>query len=124
MPGIQLLRFDGVPGRESGAEPGMANPAELVGRAISRPRLRGRASVGELGALEARSEFTANNDGGGGRLSKSKSAGPAFGTVLGSENTALGVETCRLGRELLRRLLSWVWSELLDPGEMGELGAI
>lgn len=55
IPGIQLLRFDGVPGRESGVEPGMANPAELEGRVMSRPLLRGRASVGELGALTARS---------------------------------------------------------------------
>lgn len=79
IPGIQLRRFDGVLGRESGAEPGIANPAELEGRLISRPLLRGR-STGELGALLARSWLTANNDGGGGR-----SKGSGGGTVLGSE---------------------------------------
>ena len=55
IPGIQLLRFDGVLGRESGVDPGMAKPAILEGRLISRPLLWGRPVVGELGALLAKS---------------------------------------------------------------------
>ena len=104
IPGIQLLRFDGVPGLDCGVEPGMANPTELVGRLISRPRLCGRPP-GELGALLARSWLTVVNDGGGGRLSRSnRSIGaPLLGSVRGSEKTALGVETWRVGRDWLRR---------------------
>jgi hypothetical protein len=53
-PGIQLLRLDGVLGRESGFDPGIARPTELDGLLMSRPRLWGRAT-GELGALLAKS---------------------------------------------------------------------
>lgn len=120
IPGIQLLRFEGVLGRESGAEPGMANPAELAGLLNSRPLLRGRLSTGELGVLWARSWFTESSDGGGGRLSRSKrSMGDAFGIVRGSEKTVFGVETWRVGRELLRRRRSWEISEGGKPGEPG-----
>lgn len=115
-PGIQLLRFDGVLGRESGFDPGIPNPAELEGLLISRPLLCGR-STGELGALFARSWFTASSEGGGGRLSISRLSG----MVLGSEEkTALGVETWRVGFELLRRRLSMGFSELKTGEDAGE----
>ena len=99
-PGIQLRRFDGVLGRESGAEPGTAKPPELAGLANSRPLLDGRP-FGVLGALLAKSWLTDVNEGGGGRLSKSKRS-MGLGMVRGSE-PGLGVETCRVGREWLRR---------------------
>lgn len=115
-PGIQLLRFDGVLGRESGFEPGIANPAELEGLLISRPLLCGRPT-GELGALLARSWFTASSEGGGGRLSMSRLSG----MVLGSEEkTALGVETWRVGFELLWRRLSMGFSEFTTGEETVE----
>lgn len=101
-------------------EPGIVNPAELDGRLKSRPLLRGRLSTGELGALLARSWFTARSDGGGGRLSRSNwSIWAELGTVLGSEKAALGVETWRVGRELLRRRRSLEIS-LGKPGEAGD----
>lgn len=113
-PGIQLLRFDdGVLGRESGVDPGIANPAELDGLLMSRPLLCGRPT-GELGALLARSWFTASSEGGGGRLSMSRLSG----IVLGSEEkTALGVETWRVGFELLWRCLSMGFSGEFNTGE-------
>lgn len=78
--------------------------------------------VGELGALLAKSWFTDSNEGGGGRLSKSKSRGVS-GMVRGSvEKAALGVETWRVGRELLRRWRSFVASDELNPGEGNEPG--
>lgn len=86
----------------------MANPAELEGRLMSRPLLCGRPP-GELGALLARSWLTVVNDGGGGRLSRSKrsTGAPLPGTVLGSDKTAFGVETWRVSRDWLRRRGSW-----------------
>lgn len=113
-PGIQLLRFeDGVLGRESGVDPGIVNPAELEGLLISRPLLCGRPT-GELGVLLARSWFTASSEGGGGRLSISRLSG----MVLGSEEkTAFGVETWRVGLELLWRRLSMGFSEEFKTGE-------
>lgn len=113
-PGIQLLRFDdGVLGRESGVDPGIVSPAELDGLLMSRPLLCGRPP-GELGALLARSWFTASSEGGGGRLSMSRLSG----IVLGSEEkTALGVETWRVGFELLWRRLSMGFSGEFKTGE-------
>lgn len=73
-PGIQLLLFEGVPGRESGPVPGTNRPAELEGLLplTMRPLLWGLES-GEPGALPAKSWFTARSEGGGGRgASKSK----------------------------------------------------
>lgn len=107
--GIQLLRLDGVPGRDSGFDPGMA---KLSGLLISRPRLCGR-ETGELGALLARSWLTIINEGGGGRLSRSRGCGIVRGS---EEKIALGVETWRVGLELLRCRLS----VFENPGEVGE----
>lgn len=64
---------------------GMANPAELWGLIKSRPRLFGRLSTGEVGALLEKSLFTWDKDGGGGKPSRSNRSIPSLGTVRGSE---------------------------------------
>lgn len=101
-PGIQLRRLFlwsvGVPGRDPDRDPGGARPPDVDGL----PLLCG-LPLEELPALLARSWFTANKDGGGGRGSfKSRSSAGPEPLARDSLERTCGDDTWRAERELPR----------------------